>query len=420
MPRRKRFPYREYVRGLLEASRTTVRVPKQREVRAPRTTIRRQKGGTDPVLIRQLITAEKRAEVAEDEAILGHRFKLAEQESAHKFKLQEIIFKSAQDVRTEAIKMELGAEETTADIRSKQALTKLRQAQTDEVVSKPVASEWKAMIDTLQENQKQQGRVQLKVLEHKQAIGLEEFKQTNAERLAILKESIKPPKLPKETVFEELERLKNTGAVSTVGDVAKFWFGKGKKREDVETLSKMEMRAAGIDFEAVFEEEGGFIESAKDKQRAWQKLFTAPLARPEVDQETSNLMRQFPSRVAAERFLINQVRQLRRAGEGEETLKSDELEWLQRIEHQFPQQPSVYHQLIAEPDIRAQPSMGEVFGRMKQDLKGLFSRASSGLKMSAQDESELTKQLQDFFERSKQFGLPEGRQQLQKLPALGE
>lgn len=422
MPRRRRTTYSEYLEGLLRVSRSTGRKRKFRSVpKRPPIHAVRQEEAYDPVLYRQLVTAERRAEVAEDKAIVGHKFKLAEQEQAHRFKLQEGIVREGQNIRRDLLKQKIDEDETAADIESKSALTRLRDAQTDEIISKPAIDQWKAMIQTLQENQKQQGRMKLDVQKHEQAIDLEDFRHQNRKRLERLKQAIKPKKIPKETTFQIFERLRNTGEISTVGDVAKFWFGKGKKREDVNTLLKMEMRAAGIPFEQVFEEEGGFIESKKDIQRAWQRLFTVPLSQPPVSQEASNLTRQFPSRAAAERFLRDNVRNLQAAGLTEEemkTVRADELNWLGMIEKQFPQQPSVYHQLIAEPVLLSdKPSRSEVFSRMKQDLKGLFSRASAGLKMTDQDESELTKQLQDFVERSRQeqFGLPKGRASLQDL-----
>lgn len=419
MPRRRRTTYSEYLEGLLRVSRSTGRKRKFRSLpKRPPIHAVRQEESYDPVLYRQLVTAERRAEVAEDKAIVGHKFKLAEQEQAHRFKLQEGIVREGQNIRRDLLKRELDKEETSVDIRSKGALIRLREAQADEIISKPAANQWKAMIQTLQENQKQQGRVKLEVQKHKQAIDIEGFRQLNRERLERLRQSFKPKKIPKETTFQIFERLRNTGEISTVGDVAKFWFGKGKKRDDVNTLLKMEMRAAGIPFEQVFEGEAQFFTGEKkDIERAWQKLFSIKLLEKEKDQEATNIMRQFPSRAAAERALMEDVRIERAFGiDDEETITADERAELEAIAQQFPQQLSVYHQLIAEPISRPdKPSHAEVFSRMKQDLKNLFSRASAGLKMTDQDESDLTKQLQGFVERTQQeeFGLPKDRQQLQ-------
>jgi len=400
MPRRGRFSYQKYVQGLLDASRSAP-VRRQRDEREPgvRRGVDFRGERSDPVLLRQLIVEEKRAESSTQQAIFGHKLKGVEAKQKHQFRLQEEVFKSDLQMRRDALSRMLDKESSDAEIRSKESLIKLREAQTRDIISKPAQAEWEAMIDKLQEGQKQEGRLQLKVLEHKQKIDLEEFKAQNKGRLEVLKQSLKPPTKPPETVFEQLERLKATGAIRTVGDVAKFWFGRGKKREDIETLSKMEMRSAGIPFEQVFEQEAGFIESAEDKQRAWQKLLQTPLVRQEASQEATSLTKQFPSRATAERFLRDRIRELRVSGEDEEKLQADVNAWLTSIGETFPDQPSVFHQLIAEPDPNFEPSRAEVFDRMKKDLKA----GVKSIIRTSKTQSDFDKKLGNFF-RGEAFG----------------
>jgi len=356
------FPYQQYVERLLEVSRSG----RKRRI----TQVRSVAAGTPSASRDTLQLEELKAEAAEDKAVLQHKFNLIEEEQKHKYRVIEDELETDQEIRKELLKRALDEKKDEVELRAKEAQIRLNDAQTSDLLSKGEREAWRAKIDLLKEKVTQQYKYEFEQTQQDNRLVLEQFKQNNRFRIEELKAKLEQQKPKEESTFEQFERLKDGGEFRTFGDVAKFWMGRGKKAEDVQTLVKMELRAAGVDPKDFF---GHFGEDEKE----WQEVFRTPFPVAEKDPESAKLQRQFKNRVQAERFLHDRVADLKRRGVPEAELGADESAILDVINRTYPDQPSVYHQLISLPS--TEPTPDEVYDRMKQDLKGIMSRASAGV-----------------------------------------
>lgn len=418
--------YEDYLKNLLAVSekfKSRLPAPGVRQELQRRTLVRDEKVSSAAQKFQEhlydLDIQANKAEDAKEQAILDARLGAAKEHQQHENRLREASTKNTLELRQFAIERMMKKGEIDASLRNKEALTQLHEAQRQKIVAEPLAKKWESLIRQREETQKQKNRMAAETSKQQFTVNFEVFKQQNREKVKRIEferqkqlEGVRllGKKIPQavESTYEQLDRLRATEAVTTVGDVAKFWYGKGKTGEELEALVKGEMRGAQIDYETVLDEVGFF---GTDKQKAWESLYRMPLNADQAEPETNNIIKQFGNLVEAELQLKRDVKRNEALGMTAAQVQKEEAIMLDRMQKAFPEQSSIYHQIspnFPETAPGEFPPVEIVPERFKQ----LFDR----VKVSAEEQGEVTK----FLQREVQQLIQKRTQWRERLHELGE